>query len=57
MKNEREYLAYADNGRDYIEFTFYSTHRANSKDNKSDAESHYRRRHGKSVRILSTRLQ
>lgn len=35
---ERRYIAYADTGRDFIEFEFYSFYRANSKKNIDDAK-------------------
>lgn len=51
---EKQYEAYADTGRDYIYFTFYSSHRANSKANKEDAEKSFYRKTGRKVKIIST---
>lgn len=53
---ERQYSAYADNGRDYISFEFYSEHRANSKANFEDAIKYYKRQHGRNmkIKIIST---
>ena len=51
---ERQYTAYADTGRDFIEFQFYSEHRANSKDNFKDANEYYKKKHGYRVKIIST---
>ena len=51
---ERQYTAYADTGRDYITFEFYSNHRANSKQNKEDANRTYKRKHGHDVKIIET---
>lgn len=58
MKNnyERRYIAYADTGRDFIEFEFYSFHRANSLLNKRDAIAEYIKKHGHAVKILQTTL-
>lgn len=58
MKNncERRYIAYADTGRDFIEFEFYSFYRANSKKNIDDAKNEYRKKHGHAVKILQTTL-
>lgn len=53
---ERQYTAYADTGRDYITFEFYSEHRANSKANKEDANRYYKRMHGHGLKIISTSL-
>lgn len=50
----KRYIAYADNGRDYTEFFFYSDHRANSKANVADAVREYKRKHGHRILILST---
>ena len=52
----KTYEAYADTGRDYINFTFQSTHRANSKANKIDAEKAYKKKHGHGIYIISTCL-
>ncbi len=51
---ERLYRATADTGRDYISFLFKSSHRANSKDNKIDANVAYKKAHGHSVKIIET---
>ena len=51
---ERKYEAYADNGRDFITFDFYSTHRANSKANIEDAKREYRLKHGHSIKVINT---
>lgn len=47
-------MAYADNGHEFIYFSFCSEHRANSRANKEDAEEEYRRKHGHKVKIIST---
>lgn len=52
----RNYMAYADNGRDYVEFEFCSEHRANSKANKEDAMKDYKRKHGHGIKIIRTYL-
>lgn len=56
----RHYVAYADNGRDFIHFEFSSEYRANSRANKEDAQKTYRLAHGyKSntyIRIIHTYL-
>lgn len=55
MKNkERKYIAYGDTGRDYIEWVFYSTRRANSKANKEDAARTYKKQHGYSPKVMRT---
>lgn len=51
---ERRYEAYADNGRDFITFEFYSMHRANSKANIEDAKREYRYKHGHSIKVINT---
>lgn len=51
---KRQYLAHADNGHDYIEFTFWSGYRANSKGNKQDAKAEYHHKHGYGIKIIST---
>lgn len=46
-------------GPQYTEFTYYSSHRANSKANTEDAITQYRRIYGRSPRnitLLDTRL-
>lgn len=53
---ERNYEAKADNGRDFVAFTFYSSHRAGSKENFEDASRTYKRKHGHSIKILDTTL-
>lgn len=56
---ERLYLAVYDNGHDGGEFEFYSTHRANSKDNKEDAlEEAYKQfgRYASNIEIKNTYL-
>lgn len=50
----RLYMAYADNSRDYFTFTFYSKHRANSKQNMEDAYKAYKKHHGYGPRIVTT---
>lgn len=61
MKKERLYIAYWDDGHDYGEFEFYSTHRANSKANIDDAYSEYLKKYGHSmyryITITSTCLK
>lgn len=52
----RKYGAVADNGRDFIDFEFYSDHRANSKINKQDAQKEYKLKHGYAPKIISTFL-
>lgn len=42
----KTYIAQADTGRDFIEFVFYSEHRANSKANIEDAQKCYKKFHG-----------
>lgn len=56
IKFQRRYIAYADTGRDFIEFEFHSFHRANSKKNTDDAKSEYIKKHGHAVKILQTTL-
>lgn len=54
----RRYIAYADTGRDFIEFVFYSEYRANSNGNYKDAMRAYRRMYGcydKNIKIKNTR--
>jgi len=51
---KRKYEAYADNGRDYFTFEFYSEHRAGSKANIEDAQKEYKKKHGHDVKILDT---
>ena len=54
----RRYMAFADTGRDFIEFVFNSEHRANSKGNYEDAIRAYRRMYGyynKNIKIKNTR--
>ena len=41
-------------GRDIIFFEFTSEHRANSKPNKQDARTQYKRKHGHAPQILLT---
>ena len=47
---ERLYRASWDDGHDYGEFEFYSTHRAGSKANLEDAYREYRLSYGRSRR-------
>ena len=54
---ERHYLAVGDTGRDFIDFEFYSSHRANSKANYEDAQREYRRKHGHGINVIQTWLQ
>ena len=56
MRRNKKYLAYADNGRDFIEFEFFSFYRANSKKNIDDAKNEYRKKHGYAPKIISTHL-
>ena len=54
MRREKRYIAFADTGRDYISFEFFSIYRANSKDNMDDAYKHYKKLHGHGVHIVKT---
>lgn len=56
MKEKRTFLAFADTGRDYVEFEFLSVHRANSKANINDAVQEYKRKHGHGTKVTSTLL-
>lgn len=55
---EKRYSAFYDNGHDFGEFTFYSSHRANSKANLADARREAAKRWGwryaRAIRITST---
>jgi hypothetical protein len=53
MSKTRTYIAFWDDGHDYGEFTFTSSHRARSKENLADAMEAYKRKFGRkhSVRI------
>lgn len=42
----RCYIAFYDDGHDYGEFTFYSSHRANSKANYGDAKKEAQHKFG-----------
>lgn len=46
MATLREYHARMDNGHEYFDFEFISSHRANSKQNKKDCMLQYRKLHG-----------
>ena len=46
METLKQYQARMDNGHEYFEFYFTSTHRANSKPNKEDCMKQYRKLHG-----------
>lgn len=50
MKKMREYLAQADSGSDFWEFTFYSESRAGSKKNFEDAKNAMIHKYGMSKR-------
>ena len=56
--NEKRYLAFYDNGHDFGEFTFFSTHRANSRANLDDARHEAAKkwgwRYARAIRITST---
>lgn len=52
---ERLYRGFWDDGHDYGEFDYYSTHRNNSKENLEDAYREYQKRHGRSHKIKITR--
>ena len=55
MSKTRTYIAFYDDGHDYGEFTFESSHRANSKANMEDAMETYKRKFGrKHIKITST---
>lgn len=43
---QRLYIAYWDDGHDRGDFTFYSSHRANSKPNLEDAYESYFNKYG-----------
>ena len=43
---ERRYLAVYDDGHDYGEFFFYSSHRNGSKANMEDAKNTFARKYG-----------
>ena len=43
---ERKYIAYYDDGHDYDDFEFYSSHRAGSKANLGDAKREAISRYG-----------
>ena len=42
----RKYIVYYDDGHDFGDTTFYSTHRAGSKANERDALAELRRKYG-----------
>lgn len=54
----RYYVAFWDDGHDFGEFEFCSSHKANSKANIEDAYREYHQRYGYShkVKITSTQL-
>lgn len=56
----RKYIAFYDDGHDFGEIVFFSTHRANSKANIQDAKNEISKRYGnrraKQVIINSTVL-
>ena len=54
-QQSKKYLAYYDNGHDYGEFEFYSTHRAGSKGNLEDAKEEAESRYGKRARSMAIR--
>lgn len=53
---ERKYIAKGDNGRDFVTWEFYSTHRAYSKANFEDAKRRYKSLHGHGIKVLDTSL-
>lgn len=55
----RKYIAFYDDGHDYGEFSFSSSHRANSKANLADAKTAAQRKFGfkRAVCIRITRTQ
>lgn len=57
---ERLYRAFYDNGHDYGEFEFYSSHRAGSKANFEDAKNTMMKNYSyydvKSMKVLNTML-
>lgn len=58
MRKLRNYIAWADTGRDFIDFEFSSEHRSGSKANFQDAKDTYKRKHGyrENIKILNTSL-
>lgn len=53
---KRTYIATIDNGRDYIDFVFYSEHKANSIANYTDARDVWKHLHGYRPRVIRTWL-